>query len=120
MAEHSGEAFVQVAAAGSRELAGVRADFQEVELGNSTPRRINRVCPDTGHPVGERSVTNPYSKHLKDLHNGDLWVLKCVIDMHFGAEFHPVSVLAGRFFTGDMSTSNACLRKAEITQEIIS
>ena len=119
MADHSGEPFVQVAAAGSRGLAGVGAALQEVDLGNSTPCRINRVCPDTGHPVGERSVTNPDSKHLKDLHNGHLRVLKCVVNLHFGAEFHPVPVLPGRFLTGNMSTSHACLRKADITQETI-
>ena len=120
VAEHPGEPFVQVAAAGSRGLAGVGTAFQEVDLGNSTPCRSNRVCPDIGHPVGERSVTNPDSKHLKDPHNGDLRVLKCVVDLHFGAEVHPVPVLLGCFLTGNMSTSNACLRKAEITQETIS
>ena len=118
MAEHSSEPFFQVAAAGSRGLVGVGAAFQEVDLGNSTPHHSNRVCPDTGNPVGERSFTNPDSKHLKDLHNGDLRVLKCVVDLHFGAEVHPFPVLPGRFLTGNMSTSNACLRKADITQEI--
>ena len=63
---------------------------------------------------------NPDSKHLKDFHNGDLRVLECVVNLHFGAEVPPVSVLAGSFLTGDVSTSNTCLHKAEITQEIIS
>ena len=120
VAEHSGEAFVQVAAARSRGLAGVGAAFQEVDLGDSMPRRSNRVCPDPWHPVGESSVINPDSKPLKDFHNGDFRVLKCVVDLHFGAEVHPVSLLAGSFVTGDVSTLNTCLRKAEITQETIS
>ena len=119
VAEHAGEAFVQVADAGSRGLAGVGAAFLEVDLGNSTPRRSNRVCTDPWHPVGESSVTKPEFKHLEDFHNGDFQVLECVVDLNFGAEVHPVSVLAGSFLTGDVSTSNACLRKAEITQEII-
>ena len=119
VAEHAGEAFVQVADDGSRGLAGVGAAFLEVDLGNSTSRRSNRVCTDPWHPVGESSVTNPDSKHLKDFHNGYFRVLGCVVDLHFGAEVHPVSVLAGSFITGDVSTLNACLRKAEITQETI-
>ena len=99
MAEHAGEAFVQVAAAGSRGLAGVGAAFQEVDLGKSTPLCSNRVCLDPGHPVGESLVTNTDSKHLKDFHNWNFRVLECVVDLHFGAEVHPVSVLAGRFLT---------------------
>ena len=43
MAEHVGEAFVQVPAAVSRGLTGVGAAFQEVYLGNSMSRRSNRV-----------------------------------------------------------------------------
>ena len=72
------------------------------------------------NPVRESSVTNPDAKHLKDFHSGDFWVLECVVDLHFGAEGHPVSVLAGSFVTGDVFASNACLRKAEITKEVIS
>ena len=119
VAEHLGAPFFQGAAAGSRGLAGFGAAFQVVELGNSMPRHSNHVCPDTGNPVGEISVTNPDPKHLKDLHNGDLRVLKCVVDLHFGTEVHPVPVLTGRFLTGNMSTLNACLRKADNIQETI-
>ena len=91
-----------------------------MDLGDSAPRRSNRVCPDPWHPVRESSVTNPDSKHLKDFHSGDFWVLECVVDLHFGAEGHPVSVLPGSLVTGDVSASNACLRKAETTKEVIS
>ena len=63
---------------------------------------------------------NPDSKQLEDFHSGDFWVLECVVDLNFGAEGHPFSVLGGSFFTGDVSALNACLRKAEITKENIS
>ena len=99
---------------------GVRAAFQEVDLGDSTPRRSNHVCPDTGHPVGEMSVMNPDSIHLKDLHNGDLRIVKGVVNLHLGAEGYPVPILAGSFVTGDMATSHTFLRKANITHETIS
>ena len=62
---------------------------------------------------------NPDSKHLKYFHSGDFCVLKSVVDLHFGAEGHLVLVLPGSFVTGDVSVSNACLRKAEITKETI-
>ena len=63
---------------------------------------------------------NRDSKHLKDFHSGDFWVLECVVDLHFGAEGHPVLVLPGSFVTGNVSASKACLRKAEITKGNIS
>ena len=90
-----------------------------MDLSDSAPRCINCVCPDPWHPVLESSVTNPDSKHLKDFHSGDFCVLKCVVDLHFGAEGHLVLVLPGSFVTGHVSASNACLRKAEITKETI-
>ena len=120
VAEHAGEPLVQIAAAGSRRLPGVGAAFQKVDLGDSAPRRSNRVCPNAGHPRGKISVTDPDAIHLKDLDKGDVRVLEGVVNLLVGAEVHPVPVFLGSFFTGDMSATNATLRNAEITQEIIS
>ena len=64
-------------------------------------------------------MTDPVAKHLKDLYNGVLLVLKHVVHMHFCAEGHPVNILLGSIFTGDMPTSNVCLRITDITEETI-
>ena len=64
-------------------------------------------------------MTEPVTKHLKYLDNGVLWVLKHVVHLHFGAEGHPVTILLGSIFIGDMTTSNGCLCSAEITEETI-
>ena len=64
-------------------------------------------------------MTDPLAKHLKDLDDGVLWVFKHVVHLHFGAEGHPVNILLGSLFTGDMPTSNGCLCSAEITEENI-
>ena len=50
VAEHAGEAFVEVPAVVPKQLPRVPLAFQEVSLGDITPNRSNRVCPDTGHP----------------------------------------------------------------------
>ena len=60
------------------------------------------------------------SKHLKDLNNGVLRFLKHLVDLHFGAEGHPIIIFIGRLLTGDTPTSNGCLRSADITEETTS
>ena len=64
-------------------------------------------------------MTDPVKKHLKDIDNGVLLVLKHVIHLHFGAEGHPVTILIGSLFTGDMTTSNGCFCRSEITEKNI-
>ena len=66
------------------------------------------------------SVTDPVTKNLKDLNNRVLRVFKHVVHMNFGVEGHPVTILLGSIFTGDMPTSNGCLHSTDITEENIS
>ena len=63
---------------------------------------------------------DPVSKHLKGLDNGVLRVFKNVVHLHFGSEGYPVIIFIGGITTGDMPTSNGCVRSAEITKETIS
>ena len=65
-------------------------------------------------------MTDPVTKHLKDLNNWVLRVFKHVVHLHFGAEGHPVNILLVSLFTGYMPTSNGCLRSAKITEGTIS
>ena len=64
-------------------------------------------------------MTDPVTKHLKDLDNKVLRVLKHEVHLHFGAEGHAVAILLGSLFTGYMPTSNGCLRSTEIIEETI-
>ena len=65
-------------------------------------------------------MTDPVTKHLKDLDNGVLRVFNHEVHLHLGAEGHPVNIIIGSLFTGYMPTSNGCLHSAEITEETIS
>ena len=49
VADHAGEVFVKVPAVVPKRLPRVLAALQEFDLGDSTPRRSNRVRPDTEH-----------------------------------------------------------------------
>ena len=106
VSNHAGKGFVEAPAVGPKRLPIVPAVFQEAGLGNRTPHQNNLVHPDTGNLLRVVYVTNPVTKHLKDLYNGVLRVLKHVVHMHFCAEGHPVNILLGSIFTGDMPTSN--------------
>ena len=64
-------------------------------------------------------MTEPVTKHLQDIDNGVLQVLKHFVHMHFGAEGHPVTILLGSLLRGDTNTLNGCLRSADITKETI-
>ena len=65
--------------------------FQKVGLCNSSPRRCNRVRPDT---IKARvvSVTDPVSIHLKDLDGWESMVVQLVVDLQVGAERGPLGV----------------------------
>ena len=60
-------------------------------LGNNSPRRCNRVHPDT---ILFRvvSVTDPVSIHLKDFDGRERIVLQVVVDLEVGAEGDPLVV----------------------------
>ena len=64
-------------------------------------------------------MTEPVSKHLKDLNKGVLRVFKHVFHLNFGAEGHQVIIFIGSIFTGDTTTLNGCLRSADTTEETI-
>ena len=60
--------------------------------GNSSPCRINRVCPDAAI-LGVTTVLDPVFKHLKDI---DHWVVKVIeeiADTEVGAEGPPVYII---------------------------
>lgn len=64
MAEHAGEALVEVFTGGTAGLAGIVEALQKVDLGNSAPRRCNRVRPQLVLG-GVVTVSDPVSIHLK-------------------------------------------------------
>ena len=90
-----------------------------MDLGNSAPRRCNRVSPDAAF-LGVMSVTHPVSIHLKDFNVWKTRGLQAVVDLHFGAVRHPLSVEVRGSVGGDVTATNGCLRRAEITDEITS
>ena len=117
MAEHAGKAFIQIGARGSKGFAEVGEAFQKVDLGNSAPRRCNRVSPDAVL-LGVMTVTDPVSIHLKDFNDRKSRGLQAVVDLQVGAVGHPLGVEGGCAGGGDVTATNGCLRSAEITDEI--
>ena len=85
-------------------------------LGDSSPRRCNRVRPDTGL-LGVVSVTNPVSVHLKQFDHRRVRVLKPVVDLEVGAEGSPLFVEVGGTSVGNVTSPDCRLRRAEITDE---
>ena len=88
-------------------------------LGDSTPRRCNRVCPDT-RLLGVVSVTNPVSIHLKELDGWCVRLLKPVVHMEVGAEGCPLLAEVAGVRIGKVIPSDLCPRSAEITDEVTS
>ena len=88
-------------------------------LGASTPRRCNRVCPDTRLP-GVVSVTNPVSIHLKEFDGCCVRVLKPVVHLEVGAEGCPLLVEVAGVRIGNATPFDRCPRSAEITDEVTS
>ena len=117
MTEHAEEAFIQVGASGSKRFPGVGESFQKVDLGNSAPRRCNRVSPDVAF-LGVMSVSDPMSIHLKDFNVRKSRGSQAVVDLQVGAVGHPLGVKCGCAGGGDVTATNGCLRSAEITDEI--
>ena len=78
-----GEALVKLQAVGPNRLTMFPEAFQKVSIGNSTPRQSNRALPDTRHTLRVVSVTHPVTKHLKDLDNGVLQVLKHAVHLSY-------------------------------------
>ena len=60
------------------------------------------------------------SIHLKDFNVWKTRGLQAVVDLHFGAVRHPLSVEVRGSVGGDVTATNGCLRRAEITDEITS
>ena len=119
MAQHAGEAFVQVFAGGSWGFSRVWEAFQEVDLCDSAPRRCNRVRPDTAS-CRVVSVTDPVSIHLKEFDLRETRGLQLVVHMERGAEVSPLVVEGAGAGIGDVSSSDGSLRSAEMTDEITS
>lgn len=94
MAQLSGEAFVEVLYRGPDGFARVAEAFQKVGLCNSSPRRCNRVRPDT-ILLRVVAVTDPVSIHLKDLDGWEVIALQAVVDLEGGAERGPLIVEDG-------------------------
>ena len=62
-----------------------------MDLGNSAPRRFNRVSPDATF-FGVMSVTDPVSIHLKDFNVWKTRGLQAVVDLQVGAIRHTLGV----------------------------
>ena len=88
-------------------------------LCDSTPRRCNRVYPDT-RLLGVVSVTNPVSIHLKEFDGRCVRFLKPVVHLEVGAEGCPLLVESVGTRVGNVTPSDGCRCSAEITDEVTS
>ena len=88
-----------------------------VDLGNSPPRRCNRVRPESVF-FGVVTVSDPVSIHLKKLNIWELRGLQLVVHMELGAEGRPLGVEFVGAGVGDVTSADGSLRSAEITDEI--
>ena len=83
--ELTSKSLINIFGRGALGLAGVGVAFQKMGLGDSTPRRSNRVFRDT-ILSGVVSVKDTVSIHLHDLDGWDLIVLKSVVETKVRAE----------------------------------
>ena len=118
-AELAAEAEIEVAGGGATRFSGIGASIQEMDRGNSSPRRRHRVRSDLRElrPV---SVTDPVTIHLKDLCHWEGRIIEPMLHLHHGAELSELVVEEGGAVVGNIASPDILLRSTEITHEVIS
>ena len=90
---------------------------QKVGIGNSMPRRCNRVCLEELGSGGVVTLTDPVSIHLKNLDRGEDPNLKQVVNLQVEAEGGPLGVEGDNPAVCDVAATYGCLCSADITDE---
>ena len=85
VAQHAREALVELLTGEAFGFARVVKALQKVDLGDSPPRRCNRVRPESVF-FGVVTVSGPVSIHLKEFDVCELRGLQLVVHMELGAE----------------------------------
>ena len=78
----------------------------------------NHVQTDTDF-LGLATIRDPVAVHLKYINQWEVKIIQEVINANIGAEVTPIVIPINCPLIGDISILGICLRKTEITKEII-
>ena len=109
VSKHPGQTLFGILCMRTAWFSGVATAFQKVDLGDSIPRRCNRVFLESVGSVVVVTVKNLVVVHLSDLDRGDIQVLKQVVELHSGTEGSTQVVEGVGMAVGDVAAANGYL-----------
>ena len=97
---------------------GVRVSIQNVDRGDSLPRRRHRVHADF-RKIRPVSVTDPVAVHQNYICHWEGRIIDPILDPKRGAEFSELVVEESCESVGHISGPGTFMRSTEITHEVI-